>query len=192
MRTCSVDGCERPHDARGLCGTHYKRWSQYGDPLAGGPIISPGASRAFLQRAILHKGNDCLLWPYAKTNEGYGHVTIRNRSFLAHRVVLSAWRRQPDKRAVAAHLCGNGHLGCVNPQHLSWTSQKDNLAHRELHGRYRRIRNGAARFLMAHGHLFPIEELAAAFGVSIDTLAAWGAEHGVTFHEPDSEAGKAA
>lgn len=23
---CSVDGCEKPHVARGFCGTHYKRW----------------------------------------------------------------------------------------------------------------------------------------------------------------------
>lgn len=32
-RTCEVDGCSRPHNARGWCLPHYKRWQKYGDPL---------------------------------------------------------------------------------------------------------------------------------------------------------------
>jgi len=31
--TCSVDGCEKQAKARGFCGTHHRRWCQYGDPL---------------------------------------------------------------------------------------------------------------------------------------------------------------
>lgn len=29
-RTCSIPGCERPHEARGWCNTHYERWRQHG------------------------------------------------------------------------------------------------------------------------------------------------------------------
>jgi hypothetical protein len=32
-RTCSIDGCNRTHKARGWCGTHYLRWRNHGDPL---------------------------------------------------------------------------------------------------------------------------------------------------------------
>jgi len=34
-RRCSIDGCSRPHLARGWCGRHYYRWSRNGDPLKG-------------------------------------------------------------------------------------------------------------------------------------------------------------
>lgn len=29
-KRCEVDGCERPHLARGLCGLHYDRWRRHG------------------------------------------------------------------------------------------------------------------------------------------------------------------
>lgn len=30
-RTCSVDGCEKPHKGRGWCNMHYTRWSKTGE-----------------------------------------------------------------------------------------------------------------------------------------------------------------
>lgn len=30
---CNIDGCGKPHLARGWCGMHYRRWRKYGDPL---------------------------------------------------------------------------------------------------------------------------------------------------------------
>jgi len=41
---CEVDGCGRPHAARGWCGTHYLRWRTHGDVMADVPIgvqVSP-------------------------------------------------------------------------------------------------------------------------------------------------------
>lgn len=35
MKTCSIDGCAKKHNARGLCHAHYRRWLLYGDPEAG-------------------------------------------------------------------------------------------------------------------------------------------------------------
>lgn len=31
-RTCSIDGCEAMHRARGWCSKHYQRWKAFGDP----------------------------------------------------------------------------------------------------------------------------------------------------------------
>ena len=32
--TCSIEGCGKPHHARGWCSEHYHRWKSQGDPLA--------------------------------------------------------------------------------------------------------------------------------------------------------------
>ena len=32
-RVCTVEGCVRPHNARGYCGMHYRTWKRHGDPL---------------------------------------------------------------------------------------------------------------------------------------------------------------
>lgn len=49
-RVCSLDGCERPHSAHGLCRSHGRRLKQYGDPnkvrcaCGCGELISVAAS----------------------------------------------------------------------------------------------------------------------------------------------------
>lgn len=35
-RTCSVEGCEKPHKSRGWCDAHYSRFLRHGEPLGGG------------------------------------------------------------------------------------------------------------------------------------------------------------
>jgi hypothetical protein len=32
-RGCSIEGCDKTHEARGWCGMHYRRWETHGDPL---------------------------------------------------------------------------------------------------------------------------------------------------------------
>lgn len=34
-RLCAIDGCEKPHKARGYCNRHYIAWKDHGNPLAG-------------------------------------------------------------------------------------------------------------------------------------------------------------
>lgn len=40
---CLVNGCDRPHSAKGYCGVHYNRWRKYGDPLM---VTPPGKTSA--------------------------------------------------------------------------------------------------------------------------------------------------
>jgi hypothetical protein len=32
-RSCSIDDCPYPHEAKGFCNKHYRRWKVHGDPL---------------------------------------------------------------------------------------------------------------------------------------------------------------
>ena len=62
---------------------------------------------------------------------GYG---VLNKKVVSR---LACERRNgppPDHKYDAAHSCGNGHKGCVNPNHLSWKTRKDNMADQLEHG----------------------------------------------------------
>ena len=42
----------------------------------------------------------------------------------------------PEARYQAAHSCNNGHLGCVNPNHLSWKTPRGNTIDAIRSGKY--------------------------------------------------------
>lgn len=46
-RTCSVEGCDKPHEARGWCAAHYRRWRIHGDARVDIPVLrrNEGACR---------------------------------------------------------------------------------------------------------------------------------------------------
>ena len=120
MTICKIEGCDRIVDALGLCATHYRRRRLYGNPLGGGAFKArPGHPLAFLEKAKTNDSEECLFWPFARNSAGYGHLEIEGRLTLAHRLICEAINGSaPDEKAEAAHLCGNGHLGCINWKHL--------------------------------------------------------------------------
>lgn len=48
-RTCTVDGCEDPHLAKGFCAKHYQRWTKYG--TTDDPVYLTAEQRVEHQRA---------------------------------------------------------------------------------------------------------------------------------------------
>jgi hypothetical protein len=92
----------------------------------------------------------------------------------------------PTPRHEAAHSCGNGHLGCVSPRHLSWKTHKENMADKVQHGtlsRGERIRNSkltesAVRSMKQSGFA-DIKGLAKTYGVCRQTIEA--VKHGITW-----------
>ena len=138
-RICSVDGCDKPIEARGWCKPHYRRWYNHGDPLAG-KTLRGESERWLREEALAYSGDDCLIWPYAKTNkgygDGYGRTKIDGRKVIVSRFICEKVNGvPPTQRHQAAHSCGNGHLGCVTPKHLSWKTPEQNWDDRRLHGR---------------------------------------------------------
>jgi hypothetical protein len=132
---CSVENCHSPALARHLCNRHYLRWKKFGDPLLGKDKAANGAPLAFVQEALNSEGDECILWPFARKSEGQGCLWVDGRIRVASQYVCEvAHGPAPSDVHQAAHSCGKGHLGCVNKQHLSWKTPKENAADRIIHG----------------------------------------------------------
>lgn len=93
----------------------------------------------WLEAHVDHAGNDCLLWPGSRNWNGYGNFQVNGKVRYAHRTMCElAHGAPPSPGHVAAHSCGRGQDGCVNPKHLSWKSPADNQLDRRVHGTSKR------------------------------------------------------
>jgi hypothetical protein len=134
-RICTIDGCGKSLIALGLCGMHYQRLRNGTDMLK--PSTADGAPMAFIELVskTLASVTDCIKWPYATNSQGYGHLNVNGAYPIASRLVCELAHGKPTfPKAEAAHSCGNGHEGCVNPNHLSWKTSSGNKADMVRHG----------------------------------------------------------
>ena len=76
----------------------------------------------------------CLMWPFYRLR-GYGSFGYLGKQYYAHRFMCELTHgAPPTPQHQAAHSCGNGHLGCVNPRHLSWKTKSQNQLDCREHG----------------------------------------------------------
>lgn len=112
---------------------------------------SRGDLAAWLEANKDHIGDKCLIWPFHRDAYGYaGAVTLGKVKIKAYRAAcIWANGAPPTPRHEAAHSCGRGHEGCVDPRHLSWKTRKENVADRVLHGTSNNgERNGRAKLVV--------------------------------------------
>lgn len=147
-RLCEVAGCGKKHWGKGFCQKHLHKFHKYGNPLAGRTSTEAGAPLAFLRDLIENERKECVYWPYATVGKySYGGVYYEGRQQMAHRVGC-IWLNGPAPSDVheAAHNCGQGREGCVNPYHTRWATPKENTADQLVHGTRRRgIQMNAAK-----------------------------------------------
>lgn len=99
-----------------------------------------GKAPKWIRDHAAHKGKDCLPWPFSR-DKSYGRGRIgrkvggRTDLHWAHRLMCEYVKGPPPTtKHQAAHNCGNGHLACVNPNHLEWKTNTQNQLDRTLHG----------------------------------------------------------
>lgn len=122
----------------------------------------------------------CLVWPFARDKHGRGMMGFNGQHYWAHRFMCRLVKGDPPTTDhTAAHSCGNGHGGCVNPHHLSWKTQAENLEDCRAHGTIVRNHHGNVRRLMPEEikairdarHFQTQCQLAAKFGISEGTVS---------------------
>ena len=134
MTRCSVPNCDRAHEARGLCRSHYIRLRRYGNPVAGRPVY--GMAMGFYREVVLtYERDECLVWPFGKNTNGYGMLWMDGRDSIVSRLVCEEEHGPPPTpKHDAAHSCGKGQFGCVNRHHMSWKTRAENMADKLVHG----------------------------------------------------------
>lgn len=177
---CAIEGCGKPAQLRAWCGAHYQRWRKYGNPIAGGPKVSPaGAPERWMRHHQGYKRDDCLIWPFGRSGSGYGMIKIRGRQVGAHREMCRRANGEPPTPThEAAHSCGNGKRGCVNRLHLYWGTGVDNAQDRwehgtQLHGEAAitaKLTADLVATIYAQKGVLSQEELAGRYGVSKGTI----------------------
>ena len=132
--TCAVLVCDRRAKKRGWCEPHYRRWLKYSDPLGGGTLR--GSAPQFVETAILTKNKkQCLIWPFSRDGYGYAKIKLGPKPKYVHRVICERIHGPPPSpHHEAAHRCGMGHTGCVNPHHIRWATAAENQRDRARHG----------------------------------------------------------
>jgi hypothetical protein len=173
-RICSVQDCGKPHYCKGFCNAHYRRMVRNGDPLKG--ETSPGTLRKYVDEvAIPFAGKECLSWPFSTDKDGYGQIKVGGKNRKVHRYICELVHGEPPTLTHhTAHSCGNGHLGCINPNHLSWKTPQGNMDDMVAHGTSTRgekhpnvkITENDARYILAAKGIISQKSLDAQFDIS--------------------------
>lgn len=133
----------------------------------------------FLEWLVGHKGDACVVWPFSRNEYGYGQVKHGDKFYKAHRLMcIMAHGEPPEPRYNAAHSCGNGNKGCVNPNHLSWKTPSENTldtiragrAPQRINGRRAKLTQDQVNRIRRIGFTVNKFELARTFGVSPETI----------------------
>lgn len=179
---CAFPDCPNPKSEKagfGLCNSHY--WQKFkGRPLT--PLAyRRNVTEPWLMANKDHDGDECLLWPFQRLqNDGRGAVKYAGKQTIAARVMCElAHGAPPTPEHEAAHSCGKGHEGCVNPKHLRWATHTENLADQLIHGtrirgemaRNAKLTEGKVRAIREFAHTCSQQTIGDLFGIAQTTVS---------------------
>lgn len=142
-KACSVDDCEKPAKAKGMCIMHYKRVRNHGTTER----LDRKIPKAELFERYVTRTDGCWEWNGPVTTHGY---TGLGRHGLGHRWSYEQQNGEIPESLVIDHLCRN--KTCTNPDHLEAVTNQENLAR----GLGYRLMNGMDDKCV-HGHLYTEE-----------------------------------
>jgi DNA-binding transcriptional regulator YiaG len=122
----------------------------------------------------------CLIWPFNKVG-GYGTFGYNGKMYYAHRMMCELVHGSaPSDKHHAAHSCGKGHKGCVNPKHICWKTISENQRDRRLHGTHKGGKGSRTKLtsdeiaeLRSMRNVCTQQQLADRFGVKRGCIQYW-------------------
>jgi hypothetical protein len=117
------------------------------------------------------RSEQCLFWPFGRTSAGYGQFGREGKQTFVHRYMCEYTHGPaPSEKHHAAHACGNGDRGCVNPCHISWKTPRQNQLDRAEHktsmGNYGRWKLTEAQVIEIRALSGPAALIARLYGVT--------------------------
>lgn len=132
MNVCTVDWCDRPRYGRGLCSRCYQRAARAGALPEWTKPIRSTMERVFSK---VKKTDTCWLWLGGTNGRGYGVMGVERprRTAYVHRVSYEHFHGPIPDGAEVAHSCDVRN--CVNPDHLSLMTHRENEDDKSAKGR---------------------------------------------------------
>ena len=125
----------------------------------------------------------CLIWPFGSKRLGYAFFIREGKSKQVHRYMCERRYGPAPEGHIAAHTCGNGHLGCVNPNHVFWATNSQNQLMRTDRGQRSKLTRATAAEIRALKGKEPPRVTAIRFGVSESAIKA--VQAGRTWNESE-------
>jgi len=199
---CIAPECGRRAKTKEMCQAHYQRVKR-GHPDPFGTIGRPNDHirakpkinyNGLVDEWLRLNSAECIIWPFYRGQRGYGKVTVDRVCHTASRFVcMRVHGEAPGPNYEAAHECGNGHVGCVNPKHIVWKTRVMNAHDRKIHSllpdRPQRLKKGATKnrvleveevlSIKARLASDTFDEIASSFNVPRETI--WRIAKGRTF-----------
>lgn len=141
---------------------------------SGGALKGKGRGVQWIREHLNHQGDECLPWPFALDDKGYGQCGYNGKLYKSSRLMcIFKHGPPPSRKHQAAHSCGNGHIACTSPNHIFWRTPLENRMESNDHGTGtllapRRLTIDKVAEIRASDKTYA--ELAAKYGVHADTI----------------------
>jgi hypothetical protein len=138
-KTCSFEGCNRKHCAKGLCNSHWAQQNRHG--ILNSIKVDETPERRFERNIKKDEMTGCWNWYGAGSGKtydknsgsgGYGMLRIQGKSWMAHRWAYEQkYKLKLTSEDTLDHLCRNTR--CVNPDHLEKVTLTENVKRKALY-----------------------------------------------------------